>query len=503
MKHADRLLVVDIGIDTHQEPVAYMRKDCHVCRAEGFEVNSRVKLSTQDRQIIASINVMDSNKLEEGCIGLSKIAMQRLQAKQGDAVSVSHAPVLDSLSAVRKKVHGHTLGKVEIISIINDINEHLYSDVEIGSFLSACAGGRLHVDEIISLTHAMVACGKRLNWNGQQRIFDKHCIGGLPGNRTTPLVVAIASAAGLVVPKTSSRAITSPAGTADTMEVLMNVNLNLEQMKQVVNETGACLAWGGAVNLSPADDVMIRIERALDLDGEGQLIASVLSKKIAAGSTHVVIDIPVGPTAKVRSMGEADHLSGLFIRVGDACGIHVRCVITDGSCPVGWGIGPVEEAKDILAVLQNAPEAPADLRQRAILLAAHLLDMAEQRGLDEAMQHAADLLKNGKAWQQFQKIALAQGGLKKIPAANYSYSEVVSADGKLKAIDNRKLARLAKLAGAPFDKTAGLRLHVKVGDALKEGQSLFTLFSDSSGERDYALAYYKNNADIFKIESRS
>jgi thymidine phosphorylase len=498
-EYSDYLAAIDMGIDTHQEPVAYMRSDCHVCRAEGFEASSRIALEANGKQLIATLNVVDPDQLEAGGIGLSKIAVKKLGVSPGDLIQVGHAPVLDSLSFVRRKVHGLTLSEPEITAIICDINDHLYSDLEIGSFLSASAGGRLNIDEIISLTRAMVACGKHLNWGNQQNIYDKHCIGGLPGNRTTPLVVAIVSAAGLIIPKTSSRAITSPAGTADTVEVLTRVNLSLDQMQQVVHETGACLAWGGAVNLSPADDIMIRIERALDLDGEGQLIASVLSKKIAAGSTHVVIDIPVGLTAKVRSMAEADHLSGLFTRVGEACGIYVRCVLTDGSCPVGWGIGPAEEARDILSVLQGLPEAPIDLRNRALLLAAHLLDMANQRGLDEGLHQATALLDNGEAWKQFQKIIEAQGGMKEIPVAPYTDVCVAEQEGKILSVDNRKLARLAKLAGAPADISAGLRLHANKGQQIKKGEALFTLYSESMGERDYALAYYQQHPDIFLI----
>ena len=297
-----------------------------------------------------------------------------------------------------------------------------YCDIEIASFLSVCAGSRLDVDEIIGLTQAMVECGKRLSWSGQNMILDKHCIGGLPGNRTTPLVVSIVSAAGLVIPKTSSRAITSPAGTADTMETLTTVNLNLKEIQCVVADTNACLAWGGAVNLSPADDLLIRIERALDLDGEGQLIASVLSKKIAAGSTHAVVDIPVGPTAKVRSDKEANRLASLFTQVGAACGINIRCLITDGSQPVGLGIGPVEEARDVLSVLQGDNDAPLDLRERALFLAANLFSLSYQESVEQGLLRATSLLDSGKAWQQFQRIVQAQGGIKQLLDARYQHT---------------------------------------------------------------------------------
>ncbi len=491
-----------MGIDTHQEPVVYMREDCHVCRAEGLNASSRVIAQTDKSSVIASLNVVNTSVLPSGSAGFSRVAMERLRAKPGDEVTIQHAPLLSSLGSVRKKIFGHGLSDAELSDVITDISAHRYSDIEIAGFITGCAAGRLNLDEIIGLTRAMVACGKRLQWPGHERIFDKHCIGGLPGNRTTPIVVAIVSAAGLVMPKTSSRAITSPAGTADTLETLCQVNLNLAEIKRVVSDVGACLAWGGAVNLSPADDLLIRIERALDVDAEGQLIASVLSKKIAAGSTHAVIDIPVGDTAKVRSRTHADRLASLFVEVGNACGIQIRCVVTDGSKPVGFGIGPVEEARDLMAVLHGDTQAPDDLRERALLLSAHLLDMADEQGLEAGQILAAKLLEDGHALAQFERIVQAQGGLKTLPEAAYVHSEYAPTSGVLVAIDNRRLARLAKLAGAPTSPAAGLRLNVVVSDSLTAGQLLFTLYSNSVGEQQYALDYYRQDSDIFLIEKK-
>ncbi len=495
----NQLRVFHIGIDTHQEPVVYMRRDCHICRAEGFSASTRVRLQHGDQQLLATLNVVDEQVLPEGSAGLSDIAMERLKVQQDDLVLISHSPLLHSLRSIRKKIFGHKLSEAEITNIIADISAHYYTDIEIASFITACAGGRLDVDEIIDLTNAMVSCGKRLQWPGHPQILDKHCIGGLPGNRTTPLIVAIVSAAGLVIPKTSSRAITSPAGSADTLEVLTNVDLTLEAIQQTVTQTHACLAWGGSVNLSPADDLLIRIERSLDLDGEGQLIASVLSKKLAAGATHVIIDIPVGETAKVRTQKEANRLASLFTQVGAACGIEVRCLITDGSQPVGRGIGPVEEAKDVLAVLRGDEDAPGDLRERALYLCAELFSLVNKDGFDAGYRRAEALLDSGQAWQQFNRIVAAQGGLKAIPCAELCHEEFAQVKGVISAIDNRQLARLAKLAGAPSTPEAGLRLHIRVGDRVSEGDPLFTLYSGTEGERDYALDYYRH-ATIFALQ---
>ena len=503
MTNHQHLTVVDLGIHTHQEPIVFMRADCHICRAEGFNASSRIAVTFRGRHIIASLNVVTSELIPVETIGFSSVALERLGANEGDKVMVGHAPLVESLGAVRKKIFGNRLNEAEIANIIEDISHHQYRDVEIASFLTICAGDRLDVREIIDLTRAMVTCGKRLIWPNHERVFDKHCIGGLPGNRTTPIVVAIASAAGLIVPKTSSRAITSPAGTADTMEVLTTVNLELHELQHVVEQTGACLAWGGAVNLSPADDILIRIERVLDIDAEGQLIASVLSKKIAAGATDVIIDIPVGPTAKVRDQYGAERLIKLFEQVGNALDINVRCVITDGRNPIGYGIGPVQEARDVVAVLQGKADAPKDLREKGLLLSAHMLDLALNIGIEKAKQQALNILDKGDAWRKFLEIVEAQGGLKTLPDGNaFHHTEYFERSGIVVSVDNRRLSRLAKLAGAPDDPGAGLRLHFNVGDEVKAGDSLFTLYSDSHGEETYAMEFFNYNRDMIVVENR-
>lgn len=288
--------------------------------------------------------------------------------------------------------------------------------MQVAAFLTASATGGMSTREIVCLTQAMIEAGRRLTWRAPL-IADKHCIGGLPGNRTTPIVVSIVAACGGVIPKTSSRAITSPAGTADVMETLAPVELDLATMRRVVEQEGGCMAWGGAVSLSPVDDLLIRVERPLDLDSDGQLIASVLSKKAAAGSTHVLIDVPVGPTAKVRSKEHALNLATGMKTVGDVLGLAVDVVQTDGSQPVGFGIGPALEARDVLAVLEGRAEAPPDLRRRALDLAGRLLELANLVKAGEGASTAADTLQNGKALRKFEAICEAQGGRRTPPQA--------------------------------------------------------------------------------------
>jgi thymidine phosphorylase len=240
--------------------IAVMRHDCPVCRSEGLASRAQVALRAGGREIVVSLLHSSAEAPAPGEIGLSESAWQRLGVSEGDPVEIAHAQPLASLAEVRRRIYGNRLSDGAFSAIITDIAERRYSDVHLSAFVTACSAVPLDTDETISLTRAMVDVGERLQWPGTV-IVDKHSVGGLPGNRTTPIIVSIMAAEGLIMPKTSSRAITSPAGTADTMEVLAPVDLDVSAIRKVVEREGGCIAWGGAVNLSPADDVIIGVER--------------------------------------------------------------------------------------------------------------------------------------------------------------------------------------------------------------------------------------------------
>lgn len=268
-----------LGINTHKEPVIYMREDCYICKSEGFTAQTRVRVILNERSIVATLNTVESNLLRHNEASLSIYAWELLAAKEGEKIALTHPQQLDSLSYIRSKIYGNELTAEQTTHIINDIVSGQLSDINIAMYLAASGGDRLSMKEIIDLTRAMIHSGQQLSWD-IPFIVDKHSVGGLPGNRTTPIVVSIVAAFGLVIPKTSSRAITSPAGTADTMEVFTNVDLSINEMKKVVEQENGCLVWGGSMALSPADDLLIRIERTANIDSEGQMVASILSKKL-------------------------------------------------------------------------------------------------------------------------------------------------------------------------------------------------------------------------------
>lgn len=488
-----------LGIDTYQEPVIFLSSASPVCRSEGWMAQSRVEVSYDGQSIVATLNMTSGDLLAPEEAGLSEVAWLHLGAREGDFVRLSHAPPVDSMSHVRTKAYGGHVDAAGIDEIVRDIGAGRFSDIELAAFVTAFAAARPTVEECVSLAQAMVVNGDRLYW-GHAPIVDKHCVGGLPGNRTSMIIVPIVAACGLTIPKTSSRSITSPAGTADAMETVAPVDLDIEAMRHVVEREGACIAWGGRVRLAPADDVIISVERPLDFDSPMQLVASVLSKKVAAGSTHVVIDIPVGPTAKVRSSSDATSLEALIVAVSAALGITVRAVQTDGRQPVGCGIGPALEARDVLAVLRGASGAPKDLRDRALMLAGEVLELGEAVPRGAGRAKACEALESFAALRKFEAICEAQGGMREPPRA--AFKEVIAATqiGRITAIDNRRLARTAKLAGAPRAPASGIEIHVELGDVVRRDQPLITLHAETRGELEYARRYLAANPDIIALD---
>ncbi|MCM2341061.1 thymidine phosphorylase family protein, partial [Rhodoferax sp.] len=426
-----------------------------------------------------------------GCheLGLSEDAFLQLALPQGHVVSVAQAEPPASIGALYRQIAGERLGREDFQGIVNDIAELHYSKIELTAFVVATNRDELDREEVYFLTEAMADSGRKLDWH-DTLVVDKHCIGGIPGNRTSMLVVPIVAAHGLLCPKTSSRAITSPAGTADTMEVLANVELPFEQLADIVRDHRGCLAWGGTAKLSPADDVLIAVERPLAIDSPGQMVASILSKKIAAGSTHLVLDIPIGPTAKVRSMPEAQRLRRLFEYVASRLHLSLDVVITDGRQPIGRGIGPMLEARDVMRVLENDPQAPNDLRQKALRLAGRLIECHPDVRGGDGFSIARDILDSGRALAKMNAIIAAQGAkdfdYNNPPLALLTFEVRAPTDGVVTNIDNLQVARIARLAGAPKVAGAGIDLFQKLGDAVMAGDLLYRVHASYQSDLSFA-----------------
>ena len=482
-----RLKLRRVAIDTYHENVAYMHRDCSVYRVEGFQALAKVRVSCGDQSIVAVLNVVDDERLVGSDeLGLSEQAFVQLCAGDDGSVQVAQAEPPASMDAVRRKIGGHRLDLEDYRAITRDIAQSRYSKMEMAAFLVATGQNGLDRDEVFMLTRAMLETGTHIDWN-EPLVADKHCIGGIPGNRTSMLVVPIVAAHGMLIPKTSSRAITSPAGTADTMEMLATVDIAPEALDRLVRHERGCLTWGGTTRLAPVDDLLISVERPLGIDSQGQMVASILSKKLAAGSTHLLLDIPVGPTAKVRHMREAMQLRKLFEYVGDHMGLHLEAIITDGRQPVGKGIGPVLEVRDVLQVLQNDPAAPVDLREKSLRLAGRIIEFDPDVRGGQGYSIAREILESGRALEKMDRIIKAQGEKSNQPGlGRLSFDVCASASGTVTAIDNFFLARLARLAGAPISPGAGVDLFRKLGDRVEQGEPLYRLYAEFPSNHEFA-----------------
>lgn len=490
--------VKPIELETGRNIVALHENDA---RELGLYASDRIKLIMPKATLVAIADITDK-MVQPGEIGTFVEVTRALGLQAGDLVSVAHAPRPRSIDFIKKKMDGQQLTDDEISTIIDDIVAGNLSHAEMMAFVTAQYIRDMTMDEIVALTRKMVETGDRLELDISP-VLDVHSIGGVPGNKYALVTVPIVAAAGLVVPKTSSRAITSAAGTADVMEVLAQVTLSMEEIKRIVEKIGAVMAWGGAVRLAPADDILINTERTIGIDPRCQLLASVMSKKLAVGADHILIDIPMGEGAKCENIEEARSLAHDFMELGHRLDVQVETAVTYGGQPVGYAVGPALEAQEALETL--AGKGPGSLVEKATSLAGIMLESGGVAPYGAGKQMAIEILNSGKASQKMCEIIEAQGGDPKVRPEDLPIGdkrEVVLAphDGYITGISNKRIVAIARAAGAPRDKGAGFRIILKKGHKINKGEPLFEIYAEHEKKLDDALALAKREPPI-KIES--
>ncbi len=471
-----RLLDITVG-----GPEVFLRPED--AAAIGVRALDRVRVRSSDTatEFPAVVNIAEGFVLP-GSIGLSSELAARIRIHAAAALEVRPAPRPASVACIRRKLDGHTLSPDEVALVIRDIASGHLTPIELTYWAAAIHTRGLDIDETVACVQAMVDTGERISWNGGRPCYDVHSIGGVPGNKYAPIVVSIAAASGLRIPKTSSRAISSACGTADFMEVLAPVAHDAARLKQIVEEVGGTLAWGGGFSLAPADDEIIRVEYPLGLDPPSQVVASVLAKKVAMGVTHVLMDIPMGPGAKVHDQHDAAALMRLFTTVGERLGLVVHCELTAGGRPVGLAVGPILEARELLATLE-AGDGPPDLVAKSCKLAGHLLEMAGKATAGHGTRMAQDLLRDGTALRKFRAIVAAQGGDPGVRAEDlhpgpHWFDAALTRDGRFE-LDNASLVSLARAAGAPHAQGAGVQLMQVIGEHAKAGDVAFRVYAET------------------------
>lgn len=474
-------------------PVVFLTND--TAKKLNVHVDERVCL-LDGKKVYAVVDIIE-NLVKDGEIGVSH-ETGRLLSGRPKTLEVSSSEVSYAARLINKKLSGEKLEKKEIETLVREIVSNNLTEAEIAYFAAAEKTEGMTMKEIIFLTEAMVNSGNKLKFD-KKIVADKHCIGGIAGNRTTPIAVPICAVVGLTLPKTSSRAITSASGTADVIETLSDVEFSANELKKIVEKAGACLAWGGSLGLAPSDDKIIHVERLLNLDVEPQLLASIMSKKIAAGSNHIIIDIPYGPGGKFKTREDAESLARKFHELAKHFKIKLRIIFSDGKQPIGNGIGPVLEMKDILSVLRNEPDAPKDLREKSLFLAEQLMDLC---GIKDAKSKAEEILSSGQAYEKFKEIINLQNGkndfdlrVKNLRIAKFKKTITAEKSGRITAIDNRKINSMCRILGTPETISAGCYLHKHIGKVSK-GEKLITLYCESASKMKDALKFIKETNPI-------
>jgi len=427
--------------------------------------------------------------------GIPEDLAQRLNIKAGDILDLELLGIPSSVKFIARRLRGEELNYPEVYQIMSDLVDYRLNDAMVAFYLASVFWDNLSLDEVFFITKAMVETGKKLNFGDE--VADKHSTGGLAGNRITPIIVSIVSSFGVLMPKTSSRAITSPAGTADTFEVLAPVLFSAAEVRKIIKKTKGCCIWG-AKDIASADNRIIRVAYQLPGEPIAKLVTSIMAKKVAMGARYLIIDVPVNPTAKVKTLQAADEIKSLFLYLGKRFKIKVKVISYYSFGPVGRGIGPALEARDLIRVMQRKERRPLDLEKKGIYYAGELLEMTGRVKKGQGQEEAQQCLEDGRAWRQLQKIIKAQGGNPNIDSEDIQLGKFIYPlraikKGRVRMIENQDLSWVAKSLGAPTSKKAGVYLEKLPGELVKEGDTLCYLYTTSQARLNIGLDALKEH----------
>ena len=482
-----KLKVKGYDVDTSEPSVVIHDDDCVII---GVKENDRVRITTGKESWVSLLTKSDTI-LKRGEILLPNAFMSKYNMKKGEIVEVEHSAKPDSVTYIRKKMDNQKLTKEEINAIVEDILDAKLSKIEVSAWLTSLYINGMDIDEIAHFTNSMTDTGDRIEFS-RKPVFDFHSVGGVPGNKVTPVVVSIVAAAGLMLPKTSSRAISSACGTSDFVETFCNVELSAEDVKRISEEVGGVFAWGGSMNLAPVDDIVIKVENPLGINPRAQMLASILSKKLAIGAEYLLVDIPTGTGSKVPTIEMARRYVHDFTEMGHKIGMHIECAITYADQPVGQAVGPILEARECIRILEGEKH-PASVIEKSTELAGMILEMG---GIPDGVNRAKELLESGEAFKKFREIVAAQGGNPNITSKDLQpgkfVQKVVSVkSGYVHSINNKAIVSIAKAAGSPSDKGAGLMIFKKKGQRVEKGDVLMEIYGDNEAKcsraRDLAI----------------
>ena len=489
-----------VAINSFNENIAYLHKDCDTYKIDDIRDVTKVEIHGGPVPVYAFLEIVDDETIvSPGELGLNNEAFLRLNLPEGANVSLSLAGLPPSAGILQRKIAGNILSSSEYSSVVKDIVAGRYSNMDIASFLVA-SGFFMTASEVLSLTEALIG-DDVIRWDDENIVVDHHCLGGIPGNKTDIIITAIVAAYGLPMPKTASRSLTSCAGVADTFAVLANVEADEAKLKKLIKENRGAIVDYNTLPIANASKIVSSVERALGISQQQHIVSSILAIKLAAGVTHLVLDIPVGPSSRIKSTAEAMRIRKLVEYVGDMLSIEIDAVITDGSEPIGNGIGAVLEARDVMRILRNKEEAPQDLLEKSLFLAGRILEFDPKLRGGQGYHVAKEILSSGRALETMNRIIYAQGKAPQAQIGHLTRDIVSSRAGVVESIDNHQINKIGVLAGASQYPGAGLDLLKKVGDFVEPGETLYRIHSVSASDFAFANSYADGDSG-YEISSK-
>lgn len=488
--------IIDIE-DRNSWAVLMNQKDCSKL---GIRSGSQILMHIKSQTIAVGVVITDT-LVDCKQVGIFEDLARKFGIQKKEEIEFSLMGQLSSLDAIQENLLGKELSYKDIYSIVDDIASRKLNDVAVAFFVASSFFGEISPRELYYLTKAMAETGTTIRFPGV--VADKHSVGGLSGNETTPIIVPIIASLGIYIPKTCSRTITSASGTADTFEVLAKVSFKNEKLKKIVKKVKGCIVWGVG-DVTPADSRIIDVASQLSVESYEKMVPSIMAKKAAMGVKYVVFDIPVNPTAKIKNMKEAKKLKGILEGLSRRMGIKARVSINVARGPIGRGIGPALQIRDDLRVLEQEENRPKDLEDRALELAGYLLEMTKKAKKGGGRKLAEKTLTSGSALMKMKEIIAAQRGnpfidSHKIKLGKVKYVIPAPKSGKIVSIHNRHLIETCRILGTPFIKEAGIYLDKTIGERVTKGEPLCTMYTITKFHLNLALKNFQKKK-IFEIK---
>jgi pyrimidine-nucleoside phosphorylase len=408
---------------------------------------------------------------------------------------------------IEKKRDGEQLSSEEIQFIVNGYTEGTIPDYQVSAFSMAVFFNGMTEIETADLTMAMVKSGDQIDLSQIEGIkVDKHSTGGV-GDTTTLVLGPLVAAVGVPVAKMSGRGLGHTGGTIDKLEAVEGFHVEIENQEfiDLVNKNKIAVI-GQSGNLTPADKKLYALRDVTATVNSIPMIASsIMSKKIAAGADAIVLDVKTGAGAFMKTLDDSRELARAMVRIGNNVGRQTMAIISDMSQPLGFAIGNALEVKEAIDTLKG--EGPEDLTELCLTLGSHMVYLAKKaNSLEEARQLLENAIKDGSALETFKLFLASQGGdasvvdqPDKLPQAKYIFELEAKEDGYVKEMVADEIGTAAMILGAgratkesTIDLAVGLMLRKKMGDKVRKGDSLVTIYSNFENVEAVKQKLYEN-----------